>query len=873
MCDSYTRFILTINFSITIMKKILLSAILCTLTNIMLGQTLMDYSFGVEGVCGMCSHRIEDVAINKGKATTAQYNLETQILTVSIDESKTNVSEIKWALAQAGHSNGSFEAPEEVYNDLPACCQYRDPDNVHHKESSDSGEQVEINYLSFIEGYVFGEDSDGKKEALIGANVKLGESGIGTTTDINGYFSIDNSEVKATHLELSFIGYETQTFQVAEDGILEITMLEGVQIGEVVIKYKERTTKVSFIKPLNVEEITKEELCKAACCNLSESFETNPSVDISYPDAVTGTRTIQMLGLAGPYVQITRELLPDVRAVSSIYGLSTTPGPWIESIHLIKGTGSVVNGYESIAGQINVDLKKPDAGERLFINGYANNGERLEFNGNARHEISENVSTNLLVHAKQMTEAHDNNGDGFTDMPFEKDFVIANRWQFNRAKNFLGQFGVKYSSLNHEGGFHDHFSGADVDHEKHWRMESRTRKYEAWGKLGYVFPNKPQNSIGLQLSGVYNNQDAEFGFGRFDSDQKSVHANLIYQNIIAGDHTIRTGFSYNLDDIFERVAKAGFFERFESVPGVFAEYTYTDPNQKFAIIPGIRVDKHNNYGTFVTPRLHAKYNFSESSILRLTIGKGWRTASIFAENLGLFSTSRIVDIEDTGSDTPYGLDAEEAWTMGLNLTKGFTVGERELILSIDAYRTQFENQVVVDYETSRRVSFYNLNGQSYSNSIQVKAEYEILDDFNVRVAYRLFDVKTTFDDELLEKPLVSRHRAFVNMAYKTKSDWHFDATLNWNGSKRLPDTSTNPEKFRRPDRSPNYFLLNGQIMKRWNDKVDVYVGGENILNYKQTDSIISSDDAFGEFFDASIVWAPLFGANIYVGFRYTLPYE
>jgi len=854
------------------MKNILLCALMCTLLSSMsIGQTLIEYSFRVEGLCGMCSDRIETVAVEKGKAANADYNLETQILTISIDEAVTDVSEVRWEIAQAGHSNGTFTAPEEVYNNLPACCQYTEDEEALSVDDIDKENNTK--YLSFIEGYIYGMDDGGEKFPLVGANIVLGHSGVGTTTDLDGYFSMDNSEVKATHLDFSYIGYDTQHFDVTEDGILDIVLTEGVRMDEVVIKYKKRTTEVSFIKPLNVEEITREELCKAACCNLSESFETNPSVDVSYPDAITGTRMIQMLGLAGPYVQITRELLPDVRAMSSIYGLSMTPGPWIESIHLIKGTGSVVNGYESIAGQINVDLKKPEAGERFFLNGFANNGNRYEINANARHQLTDNISTGLLVHAKTMAEAHDNNGDGFTDMPLEDDLVVANRWHFARTRNILGQFGIKYSKLSHEGGFHDHFSGENVDHDKHWRMYSDTERIEAWAKIGYVFPNKSQNSIGLQLSSTYNDQESEFGFSKNDNTQKSVYANLIYQNIIKDDHTIRAGFTYNLDDIDERVGKSGFYNRYESVPGVYAEYTYTDPDNKFAIIPGLRIDKHNNYGTFVTPRLHAKYNLADKSIVRMTIGKGWRTASIFAENLGLFSTNRIIDIRSDNGNTPYGLQAEEAINMGVNMTHALEIGQKDMIISVDLYRTQFQNQIVVDYETSRRVSFYNLEGKSYSNSYQIKLEYEIFEDFNIRTAYRLFDVKTSYDGNLLEKPMVSKHRAFVNAAYVTKKDWHFDATLNWNGSKRLPNTSANPVQFRRAERSPNYFLLNAQIMKRWSDKVDVYLGGENLLNYKQNDAIIAGDDPFGEYFDASIVWAPLFGTNIYVGFRYTLAYK
>lgn len=852
------------------MKKILCIAFLCAVFFSAHSQELIEYSFHVEAACGMCSERIEETAIKKGGAETASFDLNTGILTVTIDESEIQISGVRWEIAQAGHANGDFEPPEEVYNNLPGCCQYRDPNNPHFQESEPLIDNGPSFYLSNIEGYVFGYDDDQNLVPLIGATVTLGDSQIGTTTDVEGYFEIDNSKAQSTFLTLSYIGYETQNFVIEEDGILNVVLSEGVKMQEVEITYKKRTTEVSFIKPLNVEQITREELCKAACCNLSESFETNPSVDVAFPDAITGTRTIQMLGLAGPYVQITRELLPDVRAMSSIYGLGMTPGPWIEGIQLIKGTGSVVNGYESIAGQINVDLKKAKVGERFFLNGYVNNSGRVELNANARHQIAPNIYSGLLVHGKRMSEAHDNNGDGFTDMPLEEDFVISNRWEFLQKKNILGQIGVKFSSLNHEGGYHDHFSGDDVDHENHWRMNSATRRAELWGRIGFVFPEKSQNSIGLQVSATYHDQESEFGFSLYNNEQKSIFANLIYQNIIKGNHTIRTGLTYNLDNISERVAKSGIYERFESVPGAYFEYAYTDPDNKFAIIPGLRVDHHSNYGTMFIPRLHAKYNTGEKSIIRLTVGKGWRTASIFAENLGLFSSSRRVIIDATNVDNPYGLDAEEAWNMGINFTQAIDIAEKELILSVDVYRTTFTNQIVVDYETAGLVNFYNLDGPSYSNSFQVKLEYELFRNFDIRAAWRLFDVKTEFKEGLLEKPMVSKHRSFVNMAYKTDSDWHFDATLNWIGSKRLPYTGDNPVAYQRPDRSPNYFLLNGQIMKRWNDVFDVYLGGENLLNFKQTDAIIAADDPFGEFFDASIVWAPLFGANIYLGFRYTL---
>lgn len=834
-------------------------------------QDIIEYSFRVEGVCGMCQQRIERVAMDKGKAKSADWDLASKILIVTIDESVTDVSAVKWFLSQAGHDNGDYIAPDSVYDNIHSCCKYRDPDIVasHTEQGQDQSEKEtddDHRHVHEIEGYIYAME-DGEKIALIGANIIFEGASEGTTTNLEGYFRLDNSGHHDT-IRVSYIGYDDQLITLEQDYI-EITLADGHTLDVVEIVYRKRTTEISFVNSLNSENITREELCKAACCNLSESFETNPSVDVSFNDAITGTKQIQMLGLAGPYVQITRELIPDVRVMNTIYGLNTTPGPWIESIQLIKGTGSVVNGFESITGQINVELKKPERDELLHINGFMNSGGRLELNTNARHEFNKFVSTAVLFHGKTSQQVHDTNDDGFTDMPLEDDLVLVNRWKFKRKKNFEGQLGVKLSRLNHKGGSHDHFAETSENHEEHWSMASATRRYEAWGKLGYIFPYRPEMSIGLQVSTLVHDQDANYGLTKYDADQKSGYANLIFQNIFDNGHIIRTGLSYQIDDVKETVSYSGIYERLEVVPGAFAEYAFK-MDDKLSIIPGIRIDHHNNYGTFLTPRLHAKYNLGDRSIVRFTGGRGLRTASIFAENMGLFASSRSVFIVGNDPNTPYGLQPEVAWNYGFNYTQGLTIGDKEFIVSLDAYRTSFENQIVANFETAGSVTFSNLNGSSYSNSYQVKLEYELFKNFDARVAYRLFDVQTTYEQVLQKRPFVSKHRAFINVAYKTKNDWFFDTTLNWRGSQRLPNTNANPKQYQRRANSPDFFLLSAQISKRWGKKLDVYLGGENLLNYQQTDAIIAGDEPFGKYFDGSIVWAPLFGRNIYLGFRYNL---
>ena len=334
------------------------------------------------------------------------------------------------------------------------------------------------------------------------------------------------------------------------------------------------------------------------------------------------------------------------------------------------------------------------------------------------------------------------------------------------------------------------------------------------------------------------------------------------------DNVYSVGASLMADEYLENV-NGKDYSRNEITPGVFGEYTYSG-TQNFKAVAGLRVDYSNLFGVFVTPRLHLKYDFSENTILRASGGRGQRTANVFAENLAMFATSRNVIIKnDSTSSKPYGLNAEVAWNYGINLTHDFKIKDHEAMLSFDFYRTDFENQIVVDWENPDEISFYNLEGKSYSNSFQAQFDYEIIENLNLRLAYRFYDIKTTFGDEELQKPLTSSNRAFINMGYETKSKWNFDFTLNWIDKQRIPSTNSNPVAFQVEENSPAYFLANAQISKKW-DRLSIYVGAENLFDFKMENPIIDSQNPHGENFDSSLVWGPVFGRNIYGGIRYTI---
>ena len=819
----------------------------------------------VDGVCGMCKERIENAALGTAGIRFADWDIPTKTLAVTLSPEPFDEADLHRNIANIGHDTDKMKAPDEAYASLHACCKYRNEEvrNAHRAEGN--------TVRAYLGGIVYEAEGKRRGTPLPGANIQWLGANEGTSTNEEGRFEMP-WVAQTDQVVVSYVGFGSDTIQVKEDFDLEITLRSGALLHTVEVTYRRRTTETSFLDPIKVQKIGEKEMMKAACCNLSESFETTPSVDVSFTDAVTGARQIEMLGLAGPYVQITRENMPDVRGLSAIYGLGYTAGPWVEGMQLNKGMGSVVNGFESITGQINVELRKPERSDRLYLNLYGNQMGRLEGNLNLSQPVGEHWASGLLLHARnqKMGMDIDRNGDGFMDMPGSEQYIVLNRWKYSGDNGLEAQFGVKGAYLDEISGQHGFDPEAHDSHDHHWGARITTRRLEGWFKMGKVFPERPGASLGLQLSGLYHDQDAYFGLRNYDAEQGSAYANLIYQGLI-GDtrHRFKTGASFQWDRYTEDLAATGYV-RDEWAPGAFFEYTY-QPGDQFTAVAGLRADYHNLFGAFITPRLHLRYAFSDEAVLRASAGRGQRTASILAENIGALASSRNIVIHSEDNDKPYGLDAEVAWNYGLTFTQGFELGARPAELNLDAFYTTFASQVVVDYDQNpQELHFYNLPGRSWSTSLQAQVDVALLPRWDVRLAYRFNDVQVAYTGGELQKPLVARHRAFINMAYETGNAWKFDFTLNWQGAKRIPSTAANPPKFRRQDYSPDFLLANAQVSKQWGERFEIYLGSENLFNFMQADPIISSNDPFGPYFDSSLVWGPVFGRNVYMGLRYRI---
>ena len=837
-------------------------------------------SITVHGACGMCQDRIETAALQVIGVETADWDNASQKLTVT-HSSFFDVHELHQKMASIGHDTDLITASDEVYENLHMCCKYRDEEVHEDSGLHDATTRIienmeahdhELEDQNWVHGMIYESTALEKNVPLIGANINWLGSSEGTSTDLEGFFELRRNN-QESRLVISYVGYENDTIDIGGQSIVAIKLnSDGIVINTVDITYKRKTTEISFIDPLKVHTLSEKELCKAACCNLSESFETTPNVDVASTDAVTGTRTIQMLGLAGPNIQIMFENMPFVRGLGALYGMEFIPGTWVESIQLNQGTGSVVNGPESMTGQINVELRKPETADRLYVNLFANMVGRLEANVHTGTKVNDRWHTATLLHGKWQSQEVDQNHDHFMDIPNDRNLYITNRWRYNNGKGLMGQFGVRGTIFNKESGQTSHILASE-----RWTANYQTNRVDLWAKVGKVFQDRPYSSIGFQLAYSNHDQDANFGQRNYIANQHTLYSNLIYQTIISNpNHIFKVGASGQWDVVDESVATFTF-NRDEKLIGAFAEYTLSGGGP-VSLIAGIRADHHNNFGLFFTPRLHINYRPTEHTSLRLTAGRGQRTPSIFAENIGFLASNRKIELDQTNINNPYGMVPDIAWTIGGSITQEIHMGEVTTTLGADYYYSYSDQKVVVDYDfDSRIVQFYPLNGTATAHSIQLQSDTDLGKGLSVRLAYRYNDPRTDFGNRGAESienrsnPLIKNHRAFVNIAWEAPTGWTFDWTSNLMGSSRLPITSNDPVAFQMIGNSPTFSTSNAQVTKRIRNGMEFYLGGENIFGFSQDDPIRSVSDPTNPYFDASMIWGPIMGGMYYVGMRYRIP--
>jgi outer membrane receptor for ferrienterochelin and colicin len=712
---------------------------------------------------------------------------------------------------------------------------------------------------------IVSEKVNGALSPLPAVNIRWAGSQIGTTSDAEGKYEL-LKPAYYSKLVFSFVGYRTDTIEISEPRTgMDVTMVPGQNIEEVRIVQRNTGAHIDRLDPILTEKITYAELCKAACCNLAESFTTNASVDAYYSNAVTGAKQIRLLGLDGIYVQLLTENIPTMRGIASAYGLTYVPGPWMEGIMISKGTSSVKNGYESIAGQINVEYLKPVNSDKLLLNLFLSDAGRTEANFTTSVKLNKNLSTLVMGHFSNDQKKEDHNMDGFLDEPLYRQYNLLNRWYYSN-ENIRMHVGFRLLT-------EDRYSGQttfskdsvrDIDHP--YGIGVMTKRAEGFLKLGYVFNNKMNSSFGSINSVSWHEQGSFYGIRDYTGSQFNYYLNLMYEtNVVNEKHKLVSGLSFNLDNYTETTDAIGS-QREERVPGVYTEYSYK-PTEHFNLLAGVRADYHNLYGLMFTPRLHSRFDIDGHTHFRFSVGKGYRSPMILAENNHFLANSRNIIIED-------GLKQEEAWNYGVNVTHYVPVGRQPMSISLEAYRTDFLEQVIVDLDTETdAVRFSNLRGRSFSNNVQLEIGSQFLRGLETKFAFRLTDVRYDLNQQLVTKPLVSRYKGLIVASYQTPlKKWQFDVTWQLNGPGRIPSTASNPEPFRMEETFDAYQVINLQITKYFKTW-EVYVGAENLTDFRQMHAVIGGDQPFDEYFDSSLIWGPLHGRKLYLGFRYRIARE
>lgn len=849
----------------------------------------------------MCKERIESTA-KKAGAKTAVYSVDLQTLTIETDNAVSADGILK-KVADAGHDNERFKTTESSYEALPDCCHYERNSQAATTENHSHPLKKENEF------YVKGNCESCKARIEMAAKNAGADAAEWNAETQTIALSFDPAKTSSDKIlkKIAEVGHDNEKYKSSDSTYKNLPScclydrtipfgaanpkvhLEEAEAPEQSAHHVSNTERAAgkFIEGVTVTgskaatslqkkeaglvfNIDKKELLKAACCNLSESFETNATVDVSFSNAVTGTKQLKMLGLDQKYTSLTKELLPEIRGLASAYGLNFIPGRWIESIQLTKGGSTVTNGYESITGQINTELLKNVEKPETSLNLFADFNGRTEANITSVSKIDDKWSQTFLLHGNGTFGDTDMNKDGFLDRPKGAQLNAAYLLNYNdlEKSGFGSHFGINFIKDERTAGQLGFDKKIPQTQQSLYGVGIDISRFQVWNKTGYVFKGKPYQSLGWMNQYTYHQQDSFFGLRNYSGKQQTYYSNLIFESILGNtNHKYKAGASFMYDG-YDEMYLTDNFKRNEIVPGAFAEYTLT--GIKYTLVAGARIDFHNLAGTQFTPRLNFKYDFMPQTILRLSAGRGFRTANVLAESQQYFASSRNLQILENGGNI-YGLKPEIAWNYGASLQQEFKIFGRKSTVVADFFRTDFQDQVMVDLDHSpQQLTFYNLEGKSFANSFQTQWDFMPFKNFEVRLAYKYYDVQADYLNGRREVPFMAKHRGFVNLAYSTNKSkngnfWSFDTTLNVIGKQQLPDTSTNPAAFRIPAYSRSYAVLNAQVSKNFNKKIRAYLGGENLTSYYQKNAIIDVKNPFGNYFDGGMVYAPIMKANFYIG--------
>jgi len=725
-----------------------------------------------------------------------------------------------------------------------------------------------------IKGTILGDNS----EALIGSSIYWINTQIGTTTDENGFFSLSKEGIKDKRLIATYIGYQSDTIKISNQRLLIVNLISNNSLKEIELSENRVDIYIDPLKPIKTETITRKELEKAACCDLAGCFETQASVETKTTNVLTNTKELSMLGLSGVYNQILVDGLPNVVALGFVHGVSSIPGTLIDNIHISQGLASTQQGFESITGQISIDLKKPSLTEKLFTNIYYNSFSDKQANIDYSFKLG-NWNSIIGLHSTQPANKIDRNNDNFLDLPLTTKYSLYNKWIYGLENNtnFYSSTSIRFLTENKVGGELDFDENIHLGGNEFYGQVVDYNQFEINTKNSYQLNDK--NVILAQAFFTLQDQNAIYGTTEYVVDQTQFYLSLDNQ-FTWNTHTLKSGVSLRKLDLNEEVilkdnlisgltyerTYGGEYNKDEFIPGIYLENNFNWRSNAVQLITGLRVDHHNEFGIFITPRSLFKYNFTENTTARVCLGSGWRTVNLFSEYIQILSSNREIQIEEN-------LNPEKAINFGANFLHSISRENLDIQIIIDLYKTSFSNQIWPEYfVNSNYIYVNNFEGKSISNSFQTDLTFDLYKKFKLKLAYNYLDVFRMEHGHKHQFPFYSKHHALTTFSYQpADKDWHFDTRLHWFGKKKILNTSgyIDPHDAHTNPKSDPYTTISGQITKEFND-FEIYFGCENILNFRQENPIINPENPFSYDFDIANTWGPTKGREFYIGFRYKI---
>lgn len=721
---------------------------------------------------------------------------------------------------------------------------------------------------------VTGKVTNHKKQPLKSASIYWLGTNIGVASSGKGEFNLDATGITDRTLVVSYTGHDPDTIAIGNKTHINFSLREERNLSEVTISKRRDGIINSNLSPIKTEQITVAELAKAACCDLAGCFETQLTVQPQTTNVVTNSKELRILGLSGVYNQVLIDGLPMIQGLSYTYGISSIPGTLVDNIYISKGANSVIQGYESISGQINVETKKPDHTDMLLLNLYMNSFKEKHFNVN--YAVGKGKWSNITAfQTVQPADKTDGDGDNFLDLPLLRRYMLYNRLKYGRETNWglHSTIGLRFLNEERIGGQQGYDPNIHKGSTSVYGQSIRFNQPEISTKTGYRFNDV--HHVLFYASSFYQKQNSYFGTARYDASQLNIYANLQHE-LNYGEHGLKSGISFRYLNLKEDIGFTetalgrtydGNYRRNEQIPGVFTENTMRFLEGKLTWIAGVRADHHNQFGIMFTPRTLLKYDFSPQTVVRANVGTGWRTVNLFSENINLLASSRNIIFAEA-------LRPEKALNLGVNLTQKFELAQGDVSgsLSVDYYHTNFQNQIFPDYDTNPTMAIIkNFNGTSISNGFQTELFLQLWKRFEVKGGYNYLDVYQQMGNVKNVLPFNPKHKVLSTFSYKPLNNkFHFDVNVHWYGQQRLPNTQANPEIYRRPNFSESYTTINSQVTYNFG-KLEIYAGAENIFDFRQERPIISWQDPFSAYFDTSSVWGPTRGRELYLGLRFKLP--